>query len=83
MKFEMTDQDKFSFEQFSKFDSRLPAMLRDLLASREKTGGRVSDSSFKRIPSIKSFEVNVGEWNQYLQDSGLERRLPADFKCII
>lgn len=83
MKFEMTDQDKFSFEQFSKFDSRLPAMLRDLLASREKTGGRVADSSFKRIPSIKSFKVNVGEWNQYLQDSGLERRLPADFKYIV
>jgi len=52
---------KTSFEKLRDFDSRLPAMVSDLLARRERSGGRVEKSSFRRIPSIKSFKVEVGE----------------------
>jgi UDP-N-acetylglucosamine 2-epimerase len=39
----------------------------------------VAGSSFKRIPSVNAFKVVTGEQNNILLDSGLERKLPAQF----
>jgi hypothetical protein len=58
-------------------------MIDDLLTARESGSGRVAESSFKRIPSVKSFKVKVGENNELLFGTGLERKLPADFKYIM
>jgi hypothetical protein len=74
---------KNSFEKIQDFDSRLPDMINDLLARREKSSGRVEESSFRRIPSIKAFKVITGEPNLFLEGTGLERKLPAEFKYII
>jgi len=67
----------------SKLESRVSAMISDLLLSRAQRGGRVYESSFKRIPSVKSFEVKVGQQNEFLLDTGLDRRMKADFKLIL
>lgn len=74
---------KDSFSKLRDIDSRISVMIDDLLTARESGGGRVAESSFKRIPSVKSFKVKVGEQNELLFGTGLERRLPADFKFIM
>lgn len=58
-------------------------MINDILTVRDSGSGRIAESSFKRIPSVKSFKVRVGEQNELLFGTGLERRLPADFKYIM
>jgi len=73
---------KDSFSKLREVDSRIAVMINDLLASRDRKGGRVAESSFKRIPSVKSFKVKVGMDNELLHGTGLERRLPADFDYI-
>lgn len=74
---------KESFSKLRDIDSRISVMINDLLASRDKKGGRVAESSFKRIPSVKSFKVKIGKFNDFLADSGMERRLPAEMECIL
>jgi len=74
---------KDSFDKLNGVDSRVSAMVSDLVASRAHRGGRVYDSSFKRIPSVKEFKVKVGEMNEALIGSGLERRMKPDFKIIL
>jgi len=74
---------KDSFSKLKDIDSRISVMIDDLLTARESGSGRVAESSFKRIPSVKSFKVKVGEQNELLFGTGLERRLPADFKFIM
>jgi len=74
---------KDSFSKLKNIDSRISVMIDDLLTARESGSGRVAESSFKRIPSVKSFKVKVGEQNELLFGTGLERRLPADFKFIM
>jgi len=74
---------KDSFSKLMDVDSRIAVMINDLLASRDKKGGRVAESSFKRIPSVKSFKVKVGMDNELLHGTGLERKLPADFDYIM
>jgi hypothetical protein len=71
-----------SFDKFNKVDSRVSAMVSDLVASRAHRGGRIYESSFKRIPSVKSFKVKVGEMNEVLLGTGMERRMKPDFKII-
>jgi len=70
------------FEKFNKVDSRVSAMISDLVTSRAHRGGRIFESSFKRIPSVKSFKVRVGGDNEMLLGTGLERRMKPDFKLI-
>jgi hypothetical protein len=65
------------FEKLHEIDARLPVMILDLVAKRKKFSGRVEESSFFRIPSVKSFSVKPGEENLLLQGSGLERKLPS------
>lgn len=65
------------FERLHKIDVRLPAMILDLVAKRKKFSGRVEESSFFRIPSVKSFVVKPNEENLLLQGSGLDKKLPA------
>jgi len=74
---------KDSFSKLMDVDSRIAVMINDLHASRDKSGGRVAESSFKRIPSVKSFKVKVGMDNELLHGTGLERKLPADFNYIM
>jgi len=74
---------KDSFSKLRDIDSRISVMIDDLLTARESGSGRVAESSFKRIPSVKSFKVKVGENNELLFGTGLERKLPADFKYIM
>jgi len=74
---------KDSFSKLRDVDSRISAMISDLLTARDSSSGRVAESSFKRIPSVKSFKVKVGENNELLEGTGLERRMPADFKYIM
>jgi len=74
---------KDTFRKLRDIDSRISDMISDLLASRNNSGGRVAESSFKRIPSVKSFKVRVGEQNELLFGTGLERKLPADFEYIV
>jgi len=74
---------KDSFDKLNGVDSRVSAMVSDLVASRAHRGGRVYDSSFKRIPCVKEFKVKVGEMNEALIGSGLERRMKPDFKIIL
>jgi len=74
---------KDSFSKLRDVDSRIHVMINDLLASRDKKGGRVAESSFKRIPSVKSFKVKVGANNELLLGTGLERKMPADFEFIL
>jgi hypothetical protein len=73
---------KDSFSKLRDIDSRISVMINDLLASRDKKGGRVAESSFKRIPSVKSFKVKINAQNELLENTGLERRLPADFEYV-
>jgi len=65
------------FDKLHEIDARLPVMILDLVAKRKKFSGRVDESSFFRIPSVKSFSVKPGEENILLQGSGLERKLPS------
>jgi len=74
---------KDSFSKLGDIDSRISVMINDLLASRDKRSSRVADSSFKRIPSVKSFKVQISEFNDLLEHSGLERRLPAVMECVL
>jgi hypothetical protein len=74
---------KDSFSKLKEIDSRISGMISDLLTARDHGGGRVAESSFKRIPSVKSFKVRVGEQNELLFGTGLERKLPADFQYIV
>jgi len=74
---------KDSFSKLRDIDSRISGMISDLLTARNHGGGRVAESSFKRIPSVKSFKVRVGEQNELLFGTGLERKMPADFKYIV
>jgi len=65
------------FEKLQEIDARLPAMILDLVTKRKKFSGRVGESSFFRIPSVKSFTVTPGEENLLLLGSGLDRKLPS------
>lgn len=74
---------KDSFDKFNGVDSRVSAMVSDLVTSRAHRGGRIFESSFKRIPSVKAFKVKVGMMNEALLGTGLERRMKPDFKLIV
>lgn len=74
---------KDNFDRFDGVDSRVSAIVSDLVASRAQRGGRIYESSFKRIPSVKSFKVKVGQMNEALLGTGMERRMKPDFKIIL
>jgi len=78
-----TNSMKDSFSKLRDVDSRISVMINDILTSRDKRSARVAESSFRRIPAVKSFKVRVGEQNELLFGTGLERKLPADFKYIL
>jgi len=68
------------FEKLLKIDVKLASLVLDLVAVRKPFSGRVEESSFRRIPSVKSFNVKPGEENELLIGSGLERKLPSEKK---
>jgi hypothetical protein len=68
------------FEKLLKIDVKLASLVLDLVAVRKPFSGRVEESSFRRIPSVKSFTVKPGEENELLIGSGLERKLPSEKK---
>jgi len=68
------------FEKLLKIDVKLASLVLDLVAVRKPFSGRVEESSFRRIPSVRSFEVKPGEENELLIGSGLERKLPSEKK---
>jgi len=74
---------KDSYSKLNEIDSRVSVMINDLLSSRDHGGGRVAGSSFKRIPSVKAFKVKIGQQNEILEGTGLERRMKPDFKSIL
>jgi hypothetical protein len=65
------------FEKLLKIDVKLASLVLDLVAVRKPFSGRVEESSFRRIPSVRSFTVKPSEENELLIGSGLERKLPA------
>jgi len=74
---------KDSYSKLNEVDSRVSVMINDLLSTRDHGGGRVAGSSFKRIPSVKAFKVKIGQNNEILDGTGLERRMKPDFKSIL
>jgi hypothetical protein len=57
--------------------SHLYAMIRDIRTPRTGGSGRIADSSFFRIPSVKSFEIISGEPNELLRGSGMLRKMKS------
>jgi len=56
--------------------ARSDALIRDIVTERRRVSGRLANSSFFRIPAVTSYEIIVGEQNELLRGSGMERRLP-------
>jgi hypothetical protein len=54
-----------------------PGQIRDILVPRQKWSGRIAGSSFYRIPSVLSFEIQPSPINPILKGSGLDRKLPG------
>jgi len=71
------------FEKLLKIDVKLASLVLDLVAVRKPFSGRVEESSFRRVPSVRSFTVKPGEENELLIGSGLERKLPSIKKVDI
>jgi hypothetical protein len=57
--------------------SHLYAMIRDIRTPRTGGSGRIADSSFFRIPAVKSFEIISGEPNELLRGSGMFRKMKS------
>lgn len=56
--------------------ARYDALIRDIRTERRKVSARIDLSSFYRIPSVKKYEIIVGDNNDLLRNTGMERRLP-------
>lgn len=69
----MRKQDK----QFPYDVSSLERMLSDIQARSRGSTGRIADSSFFRIPAVKSFNIEMSEENELLKGTGLDRKLPS------
>jgi len=58
--------------------------LRDVLTPRHtERGGRIMNTGFRRIPSVVSFEVSTKDANPLLENTGLERKMPASYEWKI
>jgi len=52
-----------------------PDLMRDIMEPRATWGNRIEGSSFRRIPSVRSFEIKPGINNSLLEGSGLKRKI--------
>jgi len=57
--------------------SSLESMISDIQARNRGSVGRIAESSFFRIPAIKSFKIVSGQPNELLRGTGLDRKLPS------
>lgn len=57
--------------------SSLERMLSDIQARNRGSSGRIAESSFFRIPAVKSFKIEASEENELLKGTGLDRKLPS------
>lgn len=69
----MKKQDKV----FPSSVSSLERMISDIQARNRGSVGRIAESSFFRIPAVKSFNITAGEPNELLRGTGLDRKLPS------
>lgn len=58
-------------------DLQYAASISDVMAPRVRKSNRIMESSFHRIPAVKSFVVKPGRDNTVLNNTGLERKLPS------
>jgi hypothetical protein len=52
-------------------------MISDIQARDRGSVGRIAESSFFRIPAVKSFKIVAGDPNEFLRGTGLDRKLPS------
>lgn len=64
-------------KQFPYDVSSLERMISDIQARSRGSTGRIADSSFFRIPAVKSFNIEASEENELLKGTGLDRKLPS------
>jgi hypothetical protein len=57
--------------------SSLERMISDIQARNRGSVGRIAESSFFRIPAVKSFRIEASEENDLLKGTGLDRKLPS------
>jgi hypothetical protein len=57
--------------------SSLESMINDIQARNRGSVGRIAESSFFRIPAVKSFRIESSEENELLKGTGLDRKLPS------
>lgn len=57
--------------------SSLERMISDIQARNRGSVGRIAESSFFRIPAVKSFKIEASEPNELLRGTGLDRKLPS------
>jgi hypothetical protein len=63
--------------------SSLERMISDIQARNRGSVGRIAESSFFRIPAVKSFNIVSSEENDLLKGTGLDRKLPAKKEVVL
>jgi len=66
-----------TLNQFPSDASSLERMINDIQARNRGSVGRIAESSFFRIPAVKSFVIENSEQNELLKGTGLDRKLPS------
>jgi len=66
-----------NLNQFPSDASSLERMINDIQARNRGSVGRIAESSFFRIPAVKSFVIENSEVNELLKGTGLDRKLPS------
>lgn len=64
-----------NIQEFLNKAAQRPDLMRDIMEPRATWGNRIEGSSFRRIPSVTSFEIEPGEKNTLLDGSGMTRKL--------
>lgn len=54
----------------------------DLNKVRDNKSGRIQDSPWVKIPNVKSFSVNLGNWDFLFALFGIKKRLPATLEIV-
>lgn len=75
----MKKQDKV----FPSSVSSLERMISDIQARNRGSVGRIAESSFFRIPAVKSFKIEASEENELLKGTGLDRKLPSKKTVVL
>jgi hypothetical protein len=68
---------KTDFKQFPYDANYLDRMMNDIQARNRGPVGRIAESSFFRIPAVKSFKIENPEVNELLKGTGFDRKLPS------